>query len=103
MQSGAATAICNSMGSEINNVCSKTSSSGAEEHVNFSLDLWKKALKDACDRICPVRAGGHECGCLRLLSKLVQSGPPFLPYCTCSYLRNHNMLLSVFVSLLKKI
>ncbi|OIS98180.1 PREDICTED: uncharacterized protein LOC109233444 [Nicotiana attenuata] len=70
MQSGASTAICNSMVSEINNVCSRTSSSGAEDG-KFSLDLWKKALKDACERICPVRAAGHECGCLHLLSKLI--------------------------------
>ncbi|KAJ8531458.1 hypothetical protein K7X08_026892 [Anisodus acutangulus] len=71
MQSGAATAICNGTGSEINSVSSRTSSSVAEEHGNVSLDLWKKALRDACERICPVRAGGHECGCLHLLSKLI--------------------------------
>lgn len=70
-QSGAATAISNDMGPEINRFRSTTSSSGAEEHGNFSLDLWKKALKDAFERICPVRAGGHECGCLCLLSKLI--------------------------------
>ncbi|KAM3393766.1 hypothetical protein P3S68_002767 [Capsicum galapagoense] len=71
MQSGAATAICNGKESEINTFRSRTSSSGAEENGNTSLDLWKKALKDACERICPVRAGGHECGCLHLLSKLI--------------------------------
>lgn len=37
----------------------------------FSLELWKKAFKDASERICPVRAGGHECGCLPMLIKLV--------------------------------
>lgn len=37
----------------------------------FSLELWKKAFKDACERICPVRAGGHECGCLTMLIKLI--------------------------------
>lgn len=73
MQSGAATAISNDMGPEINRFRSTTSSSGAEEDGNFSLDLWKKALKDAFERICPVRAGGYECGCLCLLSKLVWS------------------------------
>ncbi|KAH0760311.1 hypothetical protein KY290_016384 [Solanum tuberosum] len=71
MQSGAATAICNDMGPEINRFSSTTSSSGAEEHGNFSLELWKKALRHACERICPIRAGGHECGCLHLLSKLI--------------------------------
>ncbi|KAL3340979.1 hypothetical protein AABB24_025505 [Solanum stoloniferum] len=71
MQSGAATATCNDMGPEINRFCSTTSSSGAEEHGNFSLELWKKALRHACGRICPIRARGHECGCLHLLSKLI--------------------------------
>lgn len=73
MQSGAATAICNDMGPEINKFSSTASSSGAEEHGNFSLELWKKALRHACERICPIRAGGHECGCLHFLSKLVWS------------------------------
>ncbi|XP_004234229.2 uncharacterized protein [Solanum lycopersicum] len=71
MQSGAATAICNDMGPEINKFSSTASSSGAEEHGNFSLELWKKALRHACERICPIRAGGHECGCLHFLSKLI--------------------------------
>lgn len=38
---------------------------------NFSIDLWKKAFKDACERLCPTRAGGHECGCLPVLPRLV--------------------------------
>ncbi|PQM40106.1 uncharacterized protein Pyn_24164 [Prunus yedoensis var. nudiflora] len=42
----------------------RTSSSIDQEQSNFSLDLWKKAFRDACERLCPVRAGGHECGCL---------------------------------------
>ncbi|KAL3629104.1 hypothetical protein CASFOL_026326 [Castilleja foliolosa] len=37
----------------------------------FSLQLWKKAFGDACERICPVRAEGHNCGCLSVLSKLI--------------------------------
>ncbi|XP_050379439.1 uncharacterized protein LOC126796743 [Argentina anserina] len=49
----------------------RTSSSVDQEQSDFSLDLWKKAFKDACERLCPVRAGGHECGCLPLLSRLV--------------------------------
>jgi hypothetical protein len=44
---------------------------GDQEQGNFSIDLWKKAFKDACERLCPLRAGGHECGCLPLLAKLV--------------------------------
>ncbi|KAL6497597.1 hypothetical protein OROHE_027226 [Orobanche hederae] len=38
---------------------------------NFSLELWKKAFRDACERICPVRAGGHDCGCLPALSRVI--------------------------------
>lgn len=44
---------------------------GDQEQGNFSIELWKKAFKDACERLCPVRAGGHECGCLPLLARLV--------------------------------
>lgn len=44
---------------------------GDQEQGNFSIELWKKAFKDACERLCPVRAGGHDCGCLPELSKLV--------------------------------
>ncbi|MQM20763.1 hypothetical protein Taro_053791 [Colocasia esculenta] len=42
-----------------------------QQQANFSTDLWKKAFKDACERLCPVRAGGHECGCLPLLPRLI--------------------------------
>ncbi|GAB4848008.1 hypothetical protein Ancab_002668 [Ancistrocladus abbreviatus] len=57
-------------------VCSRKnsrrlSSSADQEQVNFSLELWKNAFKDACERLCPVRAGGHECGCLPVLAKLI--------------------------------
>ncbi|KAK8582939.1 hypothetical protein V6N13_069705 [Hibiscus sabdariffa] len=44
---------------------------GDQEQGNFSVDLWKKAFKDACERLCPLRACGHECGCLAVLAKLV--------------------------------
>ncbi|KAJ6689163.1 hypothetical protein OIU85_005558 [Salix viminalis] len=43
---------------------------GDQEQGNFAVDLWKKAFRDACERLCPVRAGGHECGCLPVLSRL---------------------------------
>ncbi|XP_042061392.1 uncharacterized protein LOC121805557 isoform X2 [Salvia splendens] len=42
-----------------------------QQQGNFSVKLWKKAFKDACERICPVRGGGHDCGCLPILSKLI--------------------------------
>ncbi|KAL3818676.1 hypothetical protein ACJIZ3_004581 [Penstemon smallii] len=41
------------------------------EHGSFSMELWKKAFKDACEKLCPMRASGHECGCLSVLFKLV--------------------------------
>lgn len=69
MQSGAAKAIRRSMESDSSKL--RTSSSIDQQQGNFSLELWEKAFKDACERICPVRAGGHECGCLPVLSKLV--------------------------------
>ncbi|CAO2828946.1 unnamed protein product [Amaranthus hypochondriacus] len=44
---------------------------GDQEQGNFSTELWKKAFHDACERLCPIRAGGHDCGCLPMLSKMV--------------------------------
>ncbi|PIA51237.1 hypothetical protein AQUCO_01100224v1 [Aquilegia coerulea] len=44
---------------------------GDQEQTNSSMELWKKAFKDACERLCPVRAAGHECGCLPVLARLV--------------------------------
>ncbi|KAG6712564.1 hypothetical protein I3842_05G110300 [Carya illinoinensis] len=44
---------------------------GDQGQVNFSIDLWKKAFKDACERLCPLRAGGHQCGCLPVLARLI--------------------------------
>ncbi|VAI33803.1 unnamed protein product [Triticum turgidum subsp. durum] len=32
---------------------------------------WQTAFCDVFSRICPLRAGGHECGCLPVLAKLV--------------------------------
>nr|KYP38065.1 hypothetical protein KK1_040712 [Cajanus cajan] len=44
---------------------------GDPDQGSFSIDLWKRAFKDACDRLCPIRAGGHECGCLPVIARLV--------------------------------
>ncbi|KAI4387706.1 hypothetical protein MLD38_000118 [Melastoma candidum] len=41
------------------------------DQVDVSMEVWKKAFKDACERLCPVRGGGHECGCQPVLAKLV--------------------------------
>lgn len=44
---------------------------GSYEQGSFCIELWKKAFKNACERLCPVRAEGHECGCLSALLLLV--------------------------------
>ncbi|OIW07261.1 hypothetical protein TanjilG_08376 [Lupinus angustifolius] len=44
---------------------------GDQDQVNFSVDLWKRAFKDAGERLCPLQAGGHECGCLPVIAILV--------------------------------
>ncbi|WVZ14383.1 hypothetical protein V8G54_011949 [Vigna mungo] len=49
----------------------RTSSSCDQEQGNLSLYIWKNAFREACERICPIRAGGHECGCLPMLSRLI--------------------------------
>lgn len=45
----------------------------AEEQAqaDISLGIWKAAFKDACERLCPVRARGQKCGCLSLPGQLV--------------------------------
>uniref|UniRef100_A0A0D9XY10 C2 NT-type domain-containing protein n=1 Tax=Leersia perrieri TaxID=77586 RepID=A0A0D9XY10_9ORYZ len=44
---------------------------GNQQQATLSIDIWKKAFKEASEKLCPVRAAGHECGCLPLLAKLV--------------------------------
>ncbi|KAK2971672.1 hypothetical protein RJ640_019516 [Escallonia rubra] len=44
---------------------------GDQQQGSFSINLWKDAFCDAFRRLCPVRAGGHECGCLPVMAKLV--------------------------------
>ncbi|PIN04022.1 hypothetical protein CDL12_23447 [Handroanthus impetiginosus] len=44
---------------------------GDQKQGNFSMNLWKNAFHDALKRLCPVRAGGHECGCLPVLARKV--------------------------------
>lgn len=44
---------------------------GDQKQGCFSINLWKNAFQDACQRLCPVRAGGHECGCLPVLARMV--------------------------------
>ncbi|KAI5443443.1 uncharacterized protein LOC127124121 [Lathyrus oleraceus] len=47
------------------------SSSCDQDKSNLSLDIWKNALKETFERLCPIRAEGHECGCLPMLPKLI--------------------------------
>ncbi|XP_021893962.1 uncharacterized protein LOC110811709 isoform X1 [Carica papaya] len=46
---------------------------GDQQQGSFSINLWKNAFQDAFQRLCPVRAGGHECGCLPLLARMVMA------------------------------
>lgn len=71
MQSVAAKAIDKDIGSGSVKSYSRSSSSFDQDQGSISLDLWKKAFKDARERLCPVRAGGHDCGCLPELARLV--------------------------------
>lgn len=71
MQSTAAKIIDGSRGSNSRKTYGRRHSLGDQEQGNFSIELWKRAFKDACERLCPTRAGGHECGCLPVLSRLV--------------------------------
>ncbi|OWM67204.1 uncharacterized protein LOC116207775 isoform X2 [Punica granatum] len=44
---------------------------GDQQQGSFSIDLWRTAFQDALHQLCPVRAGGHECGCLPVLARMV--------------------------------
>ncbi|KAG8047750.1 hypothetical protein GUJ93_ZPchr0008g12001 [Zizania palustris] len=44
---------------------------GDQQQGTFSVNLWKAAFHDAFNKICPLRAARHECGCLPVLAKLV--------------------------------
>ncbi|KAD3336294.1 hypothetical protein R6Q59_028474 [Mikania micrantha] len=44
---------------------------GNQQQGNFSINLWRIAFHDAFKRLCPVRAGGHDCGCLPVLARMV--------------------------------
>ncbi|KAK7344041.1 hypothetical protein VNO77_13260 [Canavalia gladiata] len=45
---------------------------GDQDQGSFSIDLWKRAFKDACERLCPLRTGGLECGCLPVIARLTR-------------------------------
>ncbi|CAN8257000.1 unnamed protein product [Cochlearia groenlandica] len=38
---------------------------------SFSVNLWKKALEEALQRLCPVQAERRKCGCLHVLTRMV--------------------------------
>ncbi|KAG6603242.1 hypothetical protein SDJN03_03851, partial [Cucurbita argyrosperma subsp. sororia] len=44
---------------------------GDQQQGNFSINLWRSTFQDAFQRLCPVRASGHECGCLPVLARMV--------------------------------
>ncbi|KAK7271128.1 hypothetical protein RJT34_26772 [Clitoria ternatea] len=49
----------------------RTSSSCDQEQGNLSLCIWKNAFREACERLCPIRGEGQECGCLPMLPRLI--------------------------------
>ncbi|CAM8907567.1 unnamed protein product [Rhodiola kirilowii] len=49
----------------------RTADSDDQVLSSFSVELWNEAFKDASERLCPVRAESHDCGCLPVLSRLV--------------------------------
>ncbi|KAK4754851.1 hypothetical protein SAY87_008608 [Trapa incisa] len=51
--------------------CSKEMHMDDQDEENLLTDHWKKAFEDALKRLCPVRAAGHECGCLPMLPRLI--------------------------------
>lgn len=60
---------------------------GDQKQGSFSINLWKHAFQEALKRLCPVRAGSHECGCLPVLTRRVSilqgfyfSSAVFLPH-----------------------
>lgn len=82
----------------------RMSGSCDQEQGTISLDVWKNAFREVWDRLCPIRAGGHECGCLPVLSGLVSlSTLLFFLYslffvlllkCTCVF--HHHSIYSGF-------
>ncbi|XP_031248019.1 uncharacterized protein LOC116105747 [Pistacia vera] len=44
---------------------------GDQQQGSFSINLWRNAFQEAHQRLCPVRAGGHACGCLPVLARIV--------------------------------
>ncbi|TYK29839.1 Nucleolar protein gar2-related isoform 1 [Cucumis melo var. makuwa] len=44
---------------------------GDQQQGNYSVNLWRSTFQDAFQRLCPVRASGHECGCLPVLARMV--------------------------------
>ncbi|KAJ9564047.1 hypothetical protein OSB04_000013 [Centaurea solstitialis] len=72
MQTTAAKGILRrAVDSESNKMCETSCVSYDQEQVNSSLELWKTAFMEVCERICPVRAAGRDCGCLCVLSTMI--------------------------------
>lgn len=44
---------------------------GDQQQGTLSIELWNNAFQSAFVRLCPVRAAGHECGCLPVVARMV--------------------------------
>lgn len=78
---------------------------GDQQQGSFSINLWKSAFHDAFSRLCPVRSGGHECGCLPVLAKKVSSATPgriclSLPLISVKCSHSCSCCVTLFLSLL---
>ncbi|XP_057949540.1 uncharacterized protein LOC131144722 [Malania oleifera] len=71
MQSSAAKVSARNKGSNSRKPEGRRYGLGDHEQGSFSIDLWTKAFRDSCERLCPIRAEGHDCGCLSVLSRLI--------------------------------
>ncbi|KVI02428.1 EEIG1/EHBP1 N-terminal domain-containing protein [Cynara cardunculus var. scolymus] len=65
--------------SKSNKSCKTSPASYDHEQVNSSLELWKTAFVEVCERICPVRAAGHDCGCLPMFNAILRESADEVP------------------------
>lgn len=67
----------------------------------FSIELWKNTFFDAFSLLCPMRAKGHECGCLPVLARMVRTNVCarfLLPFCHFSIYDFSFYLISFYSS-----
>lgn len=58
---------------------------GDQQQGTLSIELWNNAFQSAFVRLCPVRAAGHECGCLPVVARMVCILRGFIASCFCVF------------------